>query len=259
MLSARNIRVNIGGTAILHGVDFTARPGEVTAIAGPNGSGKTTLLKAVTGEVPSTGDITLNGYDTRTLPPWQLAAMRGVLPQSTVLAFPFTVIEVVRMGLLRGTSGNHDRRAMDALGLVGLADYAGRYYQKLSGGEQQRVQFARVLAQVWQPVENGEPRWILLDEPVASLDIGHQLEVMRLLRDYAQAGGGVVAVMHDLNLTAMFADSMTLISGGRVLAHGTAEAVMTDVNLSRAYNCPLRVNHVPDNVSTFLHPAGATG
>lgn len=259
MLRALDIRVEIGGNPILHGVDFTAMPGEVTAIAGPNGSGKTTLLKAITGEVPSSGTITLNGHDTRSLAPWELAAMRGVLPQSTVLAFPFTVIEVVRMGLLRGTSGNLDRRAIEALGLVGLAGYAGRFYQELSGGEQQRVQFARVLAQVWPPVEDGEPRWILLDEPVASLDIGHQLEVMRLLRDYAQAGGGVVAVMHDLNLTAMFADQMTLISGGRVLEHGTPKRVMTDTNLSQTYNCPLRVNHVPDNVSTFLHPAGGVG
>ena len=122
---------------------------------------------------------------------------------------------------------------------------AGRLVQELSGGEQARVHLARVLAQIWEPVTGQGPRWLFLDEPVAALDIGHQLTVMRLARSFADAGGGVVAVMHDLNLSAMFANRMALIVGGRLAASGHPSEVLTDDHLSCAYGCPLRVNRAP--------------
>ena len=100
---------------------------------------------------------------------------------------------------------------LTALARVDLAGFEGRMYQELSGGEQQRVQLARVLCQVWTPVAEGRARYLFLDEPVSSLDIGHQLSVMRLARDFAARGGGVVAVMHDLNLTSMFADQVVMM------------------------------------------------
>ena len=120
MISARDIQVQIGKTPILHGVDFTAKPGQVTAIVGPNGSGKTTLLRALTDEVPWTGNIAINGQDINTYKPWELAAIRGVLPQAATLAFPFTVIEVVRMGLQSGIHGEQDSIVQQALHTVGL-------------------------------------------------------------------------------------------------------------------------------------------
>lgn len=257
MLEARNISVMLGKAQVLHGVNFIAKPGELTAIVGPNGSGKTTLLRALTGDVHYRGDVLLNGQNTRAQPAWQLAAQRAVLPQATTMAFPFSVIEVVRIGLTSGTSGAHDARAMQALHRVGLAHYANRFYQELSGGEQQRVQLARVLCQVWDPVAQGEPRWLLLDEPVASLDIGHQLEVMEIARTFARSGGGVVAVMHDLNLTALYADAVTMLAGGQKLADGPPAEVLTDAPLSQAYNCNLRVNTVPRPDQTFILPHAA--
>ncbi|ETX15929.1 iron ABC transporter [Roseivivax halodurans JCM 10272] len=253
MLEARDIHVTLGRRAVLHGVALAAAPGTLTCIVGPNGSGKTTLLGALTGDVPHTGSVTLNGRDTARLRPWELAAMRGVLPQIATLAFPFTVAEVVRIGLQSGAAGDHNEIAQEALGRVGLAAHADRPYQQLSGGEQQRVQLARVLAQVWEPVSPEGPRWLLLDEPVSSLDIGHQLEVMEVARAFAQAGGGVVAVMHDLNLSAMFGDRMLCLAEGRVVACGTPEEVMTDATLSRAYGCTIRVNAAPGQ-STFVLP-----
>lgn len=257
MLQARDIHARLGGKPILHGIEFTAHDGQLTAIVGPNGSGKSTLLKALTGEIDSTGQLHLNGHDIRRLKPWQLAGMRAVLPQAATLAFPFQVIEVVRIGLRSGTAGQRDRLPELALAAVGLDGYAPRLYQELSGGEQQRAQLARVLCQVWEPVEDDQPRWLLLDEPVASLDIGHQLQVMTLLRDYARRGGGVVAVMHDLNLSAMFADRMTVMARGRVTATGSPREVMTDATLSQTYNCPLRVNAAPEGQSFLLpHMAG---
>lgn len=257
MLTAQDITVSYGHRPILHGVGFTARPGQLTAIVGPNGSGKTTLLRALTGEVGYGGDVTLNGQNIAKAKPWALAAMRGVLPQATPLAFPFTVAEVVRLGLSRGIEASHAELIPQALARVGLQGFGGRLYQELSGGEQQRTQLARVLAQVWHPVDDGQPRWLFLDEPVSSLDIGHQLQVMQIARDYADQGGGVVAVMHDLNLTAMFADSVALVCEGRILEQAAPDQVLRNDLLSRAYHCNLQVN-TPPAQGTFLLPHAAT-
>ncbi len=253
-MQAFDITVKLGSRTILHGVDFAAEPGRVTAIVGPNGSGKTTLLRAMTGEIAHTGRVLLNGQDTATLKPWELAAIRAVQPQSTSIAFPFTVLEIVRLGLSAGLSAGETDLSMQALEAVDLGGFAGRFYQDLSGGEQQRVQLARVLTQVWQPVVDGTPRWLILDEPVASLDIGHQFTVMDLARRYAAAGGGVVAVMHDLNLTAMFADHVVLMQAGRIAATGTPAEVLTDQTLAEVYGCPVPVNTTPPGGMPFLLP-----
>ena len=241
-LEAKNIRVRYGRHEALRGVSLIARPGEVTAIVGPNGSGKSTLLGAIVGSTPHQGEIRLNGRPVADYSAWRLAALRAVLPQSSRLAFSFTVLEVVRIGLQSGTAGDRPEVPMHALARVGMAHYADRFYQELSGGEAQRVMLARVLAQVWAPVEDGEPRWLLLDEPVSSLDIAHQLQVMQIARDFANAGGGVLAVMHDLNLTALYADHVAVLADGERLAFGAPQEVLTDNTLSRAYRCTLRVS-----------------
>ena len=134
-----------------------------------------------------------------------------------------------------------------------MLHHAARNYQDLSGGERQRVQLARALVQVWHPVGAGGARWLFLDEPVASLDLGHQLQVMRLARRFADAGGGVVAVMHDLNLSAMFCRSLALLADGALVAVGVPEAVLTDDLLSKAYGCQIRTNALPSH-GTWLLP-----
>jgi iron complex transport system ATP-binding protein len=254
MIEAKQISVSYGKTTILECVSFQAQAGQVTAIVGPNGSGKTTLLRAVTGEVDYGGVVSLEGADIKSLPAWQLASRRAVLPQASTLAFPFTVIEVVRMGLQQSTASGFDPIAFEALRRVGLDTHADRHYSDLSGGEQQRVQLARVLSQVWQPVSEGMPRWLLLDEPVSSLDIGHQLQVMQIMRDFARAGGGVIAVMHDLNLTAMYADRVMMMSGGALIASDTPMRVLTDETLSHAYKCSLQTNVLPAAGVPFILP-----
>ncbi len=258
MIEARDVRVSLGGRQILHGIDFTARSGAVTAIVGPNGSGKSTFLKALSGDLRSTGDIVIAGRDLHAMKPWQAAGLRAVLPQQTVLSFPFTVREIVRLGLLGGRSGVPVRDVESlperALAKVDLAGFAGRYYQELSGGEQQRVQLARVLCQVWQPVVDGVSRFLFLDEPVSSLDVKHQLVIMEIARDYAQRGGGVIAVLHDLNLTAMFADEVMMIHEGRVAAFGAPAAVLTDETIERVFDCRLRVGRTPQAGVPFVLP-----
>lgn len=252
--TATNISLCLGRRKILQNANFTAKAGQLTAIVGPNGSGKTTLLKALCDELAFEGRIEINGTNIAQRTAWELAAIRAVLPQSSALAFPFTVLEVVQIGLRAGTSGLESDMPMQALRKVGLAQYAHRNLQELSGGEQQRAHLARVLAQVWQPVLNGAPRWLLLDEPVASLDIAHQLQVMRLAQDFARAGGGVIAVMHDLNLTAMFADTIAVIANGEVIAQGPTQQVMCDDILSRAYGCQLRVGCAPAPGTPYVLP-----
>ncbi len=260
-LIAQNIDVKFGATQILHGVEFNAEPGTFSAIIGPNGSGKTTFLRAITGEVAFGGTVSINGLDTQGTSAEILAHERAVLAQSTQLAFPFNVIEVVRLGLTAGVATGNPADAnglpSKALERVGLGGFEGRFYAELSGGEKQRVQLARVLVQIWLPVLDGRPRWLFLDEPVSSLDIGHQLMVMQIAADYAQAGGGVVAVMHDLNLTAMFAQNVLLLANGRCLASGTPADVLTDATLSAAYGCSLSINTAPTNGTPWLLPHAA--
>lgn len=256
MLDVQNVSVAISGIKILNGVSCVAQAGALTVIVGPNGSGKTTLLKAMTGELPYSGTINLDGSDVKSYSIATMAARRAVLPQSTALAFPFTVLEVVRLGLSSGLFANDGDLPARSLAHVGLAGFEGRFYHALSGGEQQRCQLARVLTQVWQPIRDAESSWLFLDEPVSALDIGHQLEVMQIARAFADAGGSVVAVMHDLNLTAMFANSVALLANGEMVIQGCPKNVLTNVHLSTAYKCNVRVNQTPpaDHSVPYLLP-----
>ncbi|MGB3875477.1 heme ABC transporter ATP-binding protein [Shinella zoogloeoides] len=261
MIAARNLTVSLSGKTIVQGVSLQAKAGELTAIVGPNGSGKTTMLKAVAGELSSKGDITLNGHDIRALEPWQLAIKRAVLPQAATIAFPFTVREIVRLGLTVGPNRHADRIdaiTAEALRAVDLSGFAGRLYQELSGGEQQRVQLARVLSQIWEPVLDGEPCFLMLDEPVSALDIRHQLTIMQLARRYCENGGGVIAVMHDLNLTAMFADHMVMMKAGRIERAGRPADVMTDDAMEAVFGCRMRINGVPEAGVPFVLPHTAS-
>ncbi len=260
-IEGNDIRVRLGGRDILHGVDFSAGAGEVTMIVGPNGSGKTTLVRALTGDLAFSGSVMLNGHAIGALKPWQMARLRAVLPQETVLSFPFTVGEIVRLGIASGEGGALPRetqafRMRAALAKVDLTGFAGRFYQELSGGERQRVQLARVLCQIWDAADASGPRWLFLDEPVSSLDIRHQLSIMELARDFVQRGGGVVAVMHDLNLTAMYGDRVAVVSEGRIAAQGSPGEVLADDVLSRVFGCALRVGVTPHS-GTFILPQSA--
>lgn len=162
MIETKALGVSLSGKTIISDIAFSANPGEVTAIVGPNGSGKTTLLRALAGDVAYTGTAYLDGRSFAEIKPWQMAARRAVLPQASALSFPFTVREIVKIGLTGGYSGvsrEEEKRLPDlALQRVDLAGFGGRLYQELSGGEQQRVQLARVLCQVWKPVVDGEAR-----------------------------------------------------------------------------------------------------
>jgi len=253
-IEVKNLVVRRHHRTILHGLDFCAHAGEVTIIIGPNGSGKSTLMAALAGELRYQGSIHINGFDMAGLKPSVLATMRAVLPQASHLSFPFLVREVVALGLSRSGVNIPGDLPQKALERVDLAGFGGRFYQELSGGEQARVQLARILTQVWHPVRHGKPCWLMLDEPVAALDIQHQLLVMDIARDFARAGGGVIAILHDLNLAATYGNKLTLLDQGRLAASGEAAQVISTQNLTAIYHCDVAIGQLPPAGIPFILP-----
>ncbi|MBH0237809.1 heme ABC transporter ATP-binding protein [Methylobrevis albus] len=254
MIEAERLSYLAGGRRLIDDVDFTAADGAVTLIVGPNGAGKSTLLKLLTGELrPSAGRINQDGRDVLRSSAAELARWRAVLPQATTLAFPFTAGEIVDLGV-RATGRPVPGRVAAALERVGLPDHAGRLYQTLSGGEQQRVQFARVLAQVWDPVAAGRARFLFLDEPTASLDIRHQIGLLEIARAHARAGGGVVGIVHDLNLAAEFADRLVVMAAGRIVAAGPPQATLTEAVVSEVFAVSGIVGRLPPPGIAYLLP-----
>ncbi|MBO6919217.1 MAG: heme ABC transporter ATP-binding protein [Rhizobiaceae bacterium] len=243
MLSVSHLNVSLARKQIIKDISFEVPSGTFCSIVGPNGSGKTTTLRALTGEIAYRGSVQVNNLDIKTTHPAEMAALRGVLPQSSQLAFPFTVYEVVSLGQLSRTYMLLDREGIiaQALEKVGLANFGRRFYQELSGGEQQRVQLARVLVQVWEPVWHGMPRALFLDEPISSLDIRHQIQIMKIARQYCDDGGIVVAVLHDLNLTAAYSDQIVLLKDGTIHSIGQPQNVLTKNNLEAVYHCTMHV------------------
>jgi iron complex transport system ATP-binding protein len=248
-LTARDITVEIGGKRLLDGVSLSVAPGEVVALVGPNGAGKSTLLKVLAGDLaPNEGAVVIESRPIETCSTRELARMRSVLPQQTVLQFAFTAREVVEMGRSphRGMHGD-DLAVVDAsLARTETIHLAERIYPTLSGGEQGRVTLARVLAQ--------ECPVLLLDEPTASLDIRHQQMVMEVARELAGQGASIVAVLHDLNLAASHADRVAVLSRGRLVANGTPWATMTEELLSEVFAHPITVGRHPVHDCPLVMP-----
>ncbi len=241
MIRARDVEVRRKGRPILAGVSFRARAGEVTAILGANGAGKSTLLRVLSGDLePDAGSVDFGGCPLGSWAIRDLARQRAVVTQSSALNFPFQVLEVVLQGRGSGSRGRETsgeaRAAIRALESVGLVGFAERDYLTLSGGERQRVHVARAMLQLG---EDPEGRCLLLDEPTSSLDLKHQHGVLRLAQEFAEGGGCVVVVLHDLQLCATYAKKVCLLARGRVLASGDAGAVLTGEWLSAAYGVPV--------------------
>lgn len=252
ILRARNVSLRFGPARVLTDVSLDVRPGTVTALAGPNGAGKTSLLRILGGGTePSDGVVRLNGRPLTRLSPAEQARRRSVMVQSGGLAFDFFVEEVLAMGRRLGNGSIPDTTAAGIVGDCRIGHLIGRKYNSLSGGERQRVQFARALLQVWRPPAkrtlprtrelNAAPRYMLLDEPTASLDLAHELLILRLARRARKNNIGILLVLHDLNLAARFADRVALLAGGVMVADGPPTEVFTDGTLSHVYRTNVQV------------------
>jgi iron complex transport system ATP-binding protein len=246
MLSLQNATAQRGGNTLLSDVSLSVAAGECVVIVGPNGAGKSSALKALSGDLTlQSGQVYLNDTCIEQFTSLELAQRRAVLTQSYELAFPFSVTEVVEMASYchqeqcsKQQLADYASRAIDEVEVNHLAK---KCFTTLSGGEQQRVQLARVLAQLSPALEpsviakQGTP-YLLIDEPTSSLDLYHQYHVMSLARAAADKGAGVIIVVHDLSLAASFADKLYVLKNGKLVISGKANEVLTSDILREVYN-----------------------
>lgn len=252
MLRADDIHVRFGPAEVLKGSSLSVAPGEVVAVLGPNGAGKSTLLSVLSGALrPQGGKAALEGTALADWAPRHLAGRRAVLPQHSELAFGFPVLEVVLLGRSphAGTASRSEDLAVAqaCLAEAEVTHLAGRVYTTLSGGERQRVQLARVLAQIDFPAvqRRHHDRYLLLDEPTSSLDLAHQHATLRTARRAAERGIGVLAILHDLNLAAMYADRLVVLHGGDVAAEGPPAAVLTEDLVEEVFELRVAISRHP--------------
>ena len=268
MLRANGISVRIGAHQLLDNFSAAFAPGELAMVVGPNGAGKTTLLRCLDGELaPSSGSVELAHRPISQWPRMELARRRAVLPQQSTLDFPFSVNDVVLMGRMPHPTSEADNRAIAAevLAWCDCAPLGERAYTSLSGGEQQRVQTARVLAQIYHAPESSAESsaesssasssecFLLLDEPASALDLSHQYALLRLLKRLsARDKIGIVCTLHNLNLVAQFADRAVVIDRGMLVADGAPMEVFTEETLSHVFNLEVAVRRHPDDDSIPL-------
>jgi iron complex transport system ATP-binding protein len=241
----RDISVAYDGTTVLADVSVRVPPGEWLGVIGPNGAGKTTMLRALAGLVPHRGEISLSGTTVATLGRRRLSQLVAYVPQRPTIPSSMTVTDYVMMGRTPyipylGMEGRHDLQVVgEVLGRLDLAALADRPLGSMSGGEVQRAVLARALAQ--------RASLLLLDEPTAALDVGHQQHVLELIDELRSEHSLTIAsAMHDLTLAGQFADRLLLLSGGRAVAEGSARAVLTDGTIREHYGAMVRVLDAPD-------------
>jgi iron complex transport system ATP-binding protein len=253
ILQARAVSMVVGNARLVDGVDLAIGGGEMVAIIGPNGAGKSTLLRMLSGDLrPTAGKVELRQRDIGAYAPRELAAHRAMLSQHVHVTFPFTVEEVVEMGT--GGRSRAASRALvdDALSEVGLERFRHRQLPTLSGGEQQRAHFARVLVQLACGEAMHGPGLLLLDEPTSSLDLRHQIDLVESARRRAKSGTAVVAILHDLNLAMRFADRIVLLHRGRLAASGDRHTTITSDMIRHLFEVDVAIRHTDDGVPYLL-------
>lgn len=246
MLRVQDICYKIGHKTLLEGITCQFLPGKTNLIIGPNGAGKSTLIRLLSGQLqPAAGAVFYRDKNIRNLSAAELARKRALLSQNVELAFPLRVAEVVMMGRYphfsyQPSAYDHEicEAAMHFFDVAGMAE---RNYLTLSGGEMQRVHFARVAAQIWDSREN-ESRYLLLDEPLTYLDIYYQIDFMDKLMELVRGHNlVVVGVVHDLNLAGKYADHLVLLQNGNIIAQGTRNEVLTRALIREVYKMDVEV------------------
>ena len=246
-LSATGLSLRIGEFPLLDDVDLAVEPGKVTAVLGPNGAGKTSLLRVLVGELtPDRGEVRLNQRGFHEWLAVERARTLAVLPQHSLLNFPFTAEEVVMLGRTPHDTGATQDRAIvgEALRAVDGDYLSDRVYTQLSGGEKQRVHLARVLAQVWEPSPLGH-RYLVLDEPTSSFDLAHQQLTLDIVKSLAVREVGILMVIHDLNLAARCADQMVLLQCGAIVASGSPEEVLVADIIRQVFQVDAKIGTHP--------------
>lgn len=255
MYQASDIWFRVRDKIILQDINITLQPGTFTAVVGPNGAGKSTLLKTLAYEHNRfQGEVVINGKSARLYSPKALSKVRAVLPQHSYLQFSFSVEQVVMLSRhAHQTSRTENARIVEeVMELTSVTAFRDRNYTTLSGGEKQRVQLARVLAQVWE--ETVYPRYILLDEPTSSLDIAQQQQIFSLAKQVCSRNIGVMAIVHDLNQAVQFADQLFFLKDGKIAASGDARKVFTKSIIEETFCCSVNLYHDPCNNCPYIVP-----
>lgn len=259
LLASNRLSVKSENIELLTELSFELCAAELVVIVGPNGAGKSTLLNAISGQPPAhnalkqTGNLEFNGSAMASWPAIARARQVAVLPQSSNLQFPFLVEEVVAMGRMPHTTGAKIDKTIveEAAARSDALAFFGREYTSLSGGEKQRVQLARVYAQIWQTKES----LLLLDEPLAALDIKHQIAVMQSAKDFVASGVSVVLVLHDIAMAARYADKLLMLRNGKIHSFGKTEEVLTESALFELYDIRMKLQRDTDNSSPIVFVA----
>lgn len=249
MLTTQKLNITLKRRPILQDISLVIKPGTITSILGPNGAGKSTLMKCLCGDIPAGLEhVQLEGRNLADYSCSQLSDLRSVMPQSVQLNFPFLVSEVIEMSLVKPLNcDDRNRYIQQALSLFNVAHLAERNYLTLSGGEQQRVQLARVVAQITRH-NDGKNRYLFLDECTSSLDLAHQHQVFKEITRIVQSNNiSAVMVLHDLNLAAQYSDTLMLMKHGRIINHGTVKEVLQETHIHNVYDYPVQI---------FPHPKG---
>ena len=256
MLELSAVGFAYGEDPVVAAIDLVVSAGEIVCVVGANGAGKSTLLKLIAGLIsPSSGRVACFGLDPARTARRELARRLCYLPQNYTLAFPFCVREVVLMGryahhprgLLALESAADLAAAEQAMARCDVSELAGRRFDTISGGEQRRVLLAQAFCQ--------NTELILLDEPTASLDPAHAIAVFTALRaETAERGASAVAVTHDLNLAARFADRVVVIAAGRKVKEGPPAAVLASAETTRAFGVAMHTGTLPDSDLPFVVP-----
>lgn len=256
-LLAENLSLTLGKRRVLDAVSLSLSPGKVTVILGPNGAGKTSLIRLLAGLlVPATGQVLLDGYSLPKMDRQERARRIGYLPQNGTPAWNVSARELVSLGRLPHRShfaapSPADEATIDtALACTDASHLADRPMNAMSGGERARVMLARVLA--------GAPEWLLADEPLASLDPAHQLDILALLRAQADRGTGVVAVLHDLTQAARLGDQIVVLKDGNLLEAGLPADVLTAPLLANAFGIAAEIGRASDG-GLQITPLGRSG
>jgi len=249
MLRAEKISFSVGKKQILKNVSASFLPGEFNMILGPNGSGKSSFLKIFSGEINRfQGTVLYDNKKIKELRKEELAKKRAVMSQQADLGFPLLVEEVVMMGRYPHFTFNPNKKDVticnEVIERMNLVEFKERNYLTLSGGEKQRVQFARVLAQVWEKPADGY-RYLFLDEPLNSLDISYQHEFLQAAVELIKDHTVLIAVMHDINLAAHYADNLFFLKEGEMIVHGRPKDILTENIIEKVFNVKTKVIENP--------------
>ena len=242
MIAVKNLSYSVGKKKILDRASFSLIPGQMLAIIGANGAGKSTLLKLLCREIqPTGGNIHFNGADINTYSIRELAQIRSVLTQHNTVSVMFNVKELVLMGRyphFENQPSAHDIEVIDAaMRETGITHLAARDYNTLSGGEQQRVQLARVIAQIYdQPTP-----FLFLAEPTNGLDLLYQQQILQLARNMADRGYTVISILHDINFASQYADQILILKNGRTVALGLPPDVVNCENIHEAFSIKVKL------------------